>query len=218
MSRGSLNRRRVLKITAVVGFGQPRRSRFVPDAPGGSADGRLAGENGCGGENHRSHLFNGQIRARQYAGTCRCGGEQSCWTWTKGSPTFLGQVQAAELVRSGTPWTGRLLRAHFWSSLITPLALFRPFPESCFVPAPISTRFLRSRLGPLIPRNWPPVSPRLTGHCHAVLRQRRMAAKHRESPDVRHGEGIAMQKRLHERAWVGSRLGAYRKCRLKVQR
>jgi hypothetical protein len=33
--------------------------------------------------------------------------------------------------------------------------------EACHLD-PISPRFVRARLGPLIPRNWPPVSPRLT--------------------------------------------------------
>lgn len=69
---------------------------------------------------------------------------------------------ASTLLRSGTPWTGHLLLAHSWSSLITPLAILHPFLGPPFLLAPISPRFPRARFGPLIPRNWPPLSPRLT--------------------------------------------------------
>ena len=47
------------------------------------------------------------------------------------------------------------------SSLITPPAAFHLLLP-CRWLAPMSPRLQRARFGPLIPRNWPPVSPRLT--------------------------------------------------------
>jgi hypothetical protein len=120
-------------------------------------------EHGCGGENHFSHPFKRQIRARGWAGTCGRGEEQSCWTWTKGASTPEGQVPAAEpLLRSGTPWTGHFLLAHSRSSVITLRPFFHPFVWQAVRLAPVSPRFACARPGPLISRNWPPVKPRLT--------------------------------------------------------
>ena len=62
----------------------------------------------------------------------------------------------------GRLWTGHLLLVQPRSSLITPLAALPPVPVVARPLAPISPRFIRARPGPLIPRNWPPVSPRLT--------------------------------------------------------
>ena len=80
------------------------------------------------GEKTTSRTPSRDKSARQWAGTCRRGEEQSCWTRTKGALTPEGHVPAAELLlRSGTPLTGHLLFAHPRSSLITPLALFTRF-------------------------------------------------------------------------------------------
>ncbi len=43
-----------------------------------------------------------------------------------------------------------------------PAAVVPLFPAAVAHLAPISPRFIRARLGPLSPRKWPPVSPRLT--------------------------------------------------------
>jgi hypothetical protein len=79
------------------------------------------------------------------------------------APTPEGQVPAAELLlRSGALWTAHLLLVQHRSSLITPPPPCHLFLAKGWQVAPISPRFLRARLGPLIPRNWPPFSPRLT--------------------------------------------------------
>ena len=115
------------------------------------------------------------------------------------APTPEGQVPAAELLlRSGALWTAHLLLVQHRSSLITPPPLFHPLLGIACHLAPISPRFVRARLGPLIPRNWPPFSPRLTAsqprHCRPRIggrncRWRGSAQQEREGHHLSAGIG-----------------------------
>ena len=82
---------------------------------------------------------------------------------TKGAPTPEGQVPAAEHL---TPLRGVLDR----SPPACPTSVQLNYPATALPtieriachPVPVSPRLLRAGFGPLIPRNWPPLSPRLT--------------------------------------------------------
>ena len=89
---------------------------------------------------------------------------------TQGAPTPEGQVPAAEPpLRSGAFWTAHLLLVQPRSSLITPLPSFHPFPGMAPTRPPANRHESARALAPTVPRNWPPVSPRLTKKTQAFI-------------------------------------------------
>ena len=93
----------------------------------------------------------------QWAGTCGCGEEQSCWTRDQGSansrrssPGSGASTPLRDAFDSSPPARLPSIQLNHSAPALPPVSA-----AACHL-APISPRFIRARPGPLIPRNWPP--------------------------------------------------------------